>query len=88
MTYSELAEWVAFSKLFPFGEEAEDIRLAMVSLMIAQTAQTGKRRKRYKLNQFMPFKRYHLSRPKSGIALVTKVVATFKGLGMKNRGEK
>lgn len=85
MSYTEMAEWLAFSRLYPFGEIAKDVRSAMVATLIAQTSQTGKRRKKYKLKDFLPFKRDHLPLETTREGLVSRVMKTFKGLGMKTK---
>lgn len=51
----ELAEWMAFYRLEPFGEERDDLRTGIVASTVAETARDTKRRRRpYRPKDFMP----------------------------------
>jgi hypothetical protein len=53
----ELTEWMAYSRLEPFGEERQDVRSAIIACTIAN-CNRGKNQPPYKLADFMPkFKR-------------------------------
>ena len=49
----ELAEWMAFYKLEPFGEERADIRAAIVACTMANLWR-GKSQPAHRLEDFMP----------------------------------
>lgn len=51
----ELAEWAAYFKLEPFGEERADVRAALVAATVANTARNPKKRRRpFTAQDFMP----------------------------------
>jgi len=51
----ELAEWQAYFRLEPFGEERADLRAAIVAATVANTARDRKRRRRpFQAAEFMP----------------------------------
>lgn len=52
MDAKELAEWMAYDRLEPFGEQRADLRSAMVCTIMAN-AWSGKG-KRLKVDDFMP----------------------------------
>ena len=78
LTKKELAEWIVFSRLFPFGEDAEDIRTAMVSATVANSSPNRKKGRSYKLKNFLPFRRQYPQRPKTKEDLVNSIFAAFK----------
>ena len=51
---AELAEWMAYYTVCPFGEERADFRQAITSMILANQWR-GKNSKPAKLAQFMPF---------------------------------
>ena len=52
---AELAEWMAFYTVCPFGDERADFRQAITSMLIANQWR-GKGAKPAKVEQFIPFK--------------------------------
>jgi hypothetical protein len=51
----ELAEWQAYFRLEPFGEERADLRAAIIAATVANTARDPKRRRRpFRPEEFMP----------------------------------
>lgn len=58
LTETELCEWAAFSEMWPWGEDAEDIRAAGIAHTIATFCQQTTRPKRFKVEQFLPFRRW------------------------------
>jgi len=55
MDSHELAEWIAFYAIEPFGEQRADLRAAIVASVIAN-CNRGKNQKAFKPADFMPFK--------------------------------
>lgn len=53
ITSVQFAEWMAYSKLEPWGEERADLRAGIVASTIANSNR-GKGQKPYKPQQFMP----------------------------------
>lgn len=53
MSSRELAEWMAYYELEPFGEWRADVRSAIVAMTVA-AANRGKRGRAPKLEDFMP----------------------------------
>jgi hypothetical protein len=53
MDARELAEWEAYEKLEPFGEERADLRMAIMTANILN-ALRGKKGKKAKIKDFMP----------------------------------
>jgi hypothetical protein len=53
MTSAQFAEWIAYNKLEPFGEEREDLRMGIVASTIAN-ANLPKGKKPYKPADFTP----------------------------------
>ena len=51
---TELAEWIAYYSVCPFGEERADFRQAITSMLLANQWR-GKGAKPAKLEQFLPF---------------------------------
>lgn len=49
----ELAEWMAYDRLEPFGEQRGDVRTAIVAQTVANTHR-GPKQKPYKLDAFLP----------------------------------
>ena len=51
----EFAEWMAFYRLEPFGEERADLRMAILAAVIANANRDPKQRKQpYEPKDFMP----------------------------------
>ena len=50
----EFAEWMAFYRMDPWGEERADVRMAQLCAMYANVNK-GKRGKQYKIEDFMLF---------------------------------
>lgn len=51
----ELSEWIAFSKLEPFGEEREDLRTALICCTIANVNRDPKKKPTpFEVSDFMP----------------------------------
>jgi len=84
LTPTELAEWMAFYKLYPFGEEAMDWRISGMQATLAQTV--AKKGKTYQAKQFLPFKRRWEPLPKSREELVNKLKRVFGVKGKKSDG--
>lgn len=53
MTSAQFAEWMAYSRLEPWGEERDDLRTGIVASTMANINR-GKSRKPYKPTDFMP----------------------------------
>lgn len=53
MTSSQVAEWMAFYRLEPWGAHEEDRRTATIAATIANTS-PGKKRKAWRPDDFMP----------------------------------
>lgn len=49
----EFSEWIAFSRLQPFGEQRMDYRFAMLAALVSNLWTDGKK-KRWKPEEFMP----------------------------------
>ena len=49
----QFAEWMAYGRLEPFGEERDDLRMGIVASVIANSNR-GKNQKPYKPGDFMP----------------------------------
>jgi len=49
----DFAEWIAYSRLEPWGEERDDLRMGIIASTIAN-ANRGKGQKAYTPQQFMP----------------------------------
>ena len=68
LTPSGLQELAVFTKLWPWGEDAADVRSAAISQTVASFCQQRKRPKRYSIADFLPFKRHEpkrrMSKPK------------------------
>lgn len=54
MSSSQLAEWIAFYQLEPWGEERADLRAGIVASTIANVNRSQKQKKPYKPDDFMP----------------------------------
>lgn len=57
MTAQQLAEWEAYHRIDPIGEEREDIRMAYICSTVANSvigAVAGKKGKLTKVGDFMP----------------------------------
>lgn len=48
---AEFVEWLAYSRLEPFGEERDDLRAAMIACTVANSMRSRKRA--YKVDDFM-----------------------------------
>ena len=80
-TGSEIVEMMAFSELEPWGEGAEDGRCAALRAQIAASTQ-GKKRKAFRIRNFLPFDRDHkIARPKSIGELTDILKNAFLGGG-------
>ena len=53
ITSAQFAEWMAYSRVEPWGEERADLRAGIVASTIANVNR-GKDKKPYKPQQFMP----------------------------------
>ena len=53
MTSLQFAEWIAFSRLEPWGEERDDLRMGLVASTIANVNRS-KGQKAFTPQQFMP----------------------------------
>lgn len=53
MTSAQFAEWLAYARVEPFGEERADLRMGIVASTIANVNR-GKGQKPYKPQNFMP----------------------------------
>ena len=73
LTSEEIAEWMAFYKLEPFGHKVEWMRAAMIAQVIANSNR-GKRGKRFKLEDFMPDD----PKPKQGPQTVAEQLEALK----------
>lgn len=54
ITSEQLAEWMAFFRLEPWGAHEDDRRMATVAATVANTIPRKKGSKPYKAEQFMP----------------------------------
>ena len=50
---AQFAEWMAYSRLEPWGEDRDDLRMGIVASVIANSNR-GKGKKPYKPQDFMP----------------------------------
>ena len=62
LTPSGLQELAVFTKLWPWGEDAADVRSASISQTVAAFCQQAKRPKRYSIADFLPFQRHEPKR--------------------------
>ena len=53
ITSTQFAEWMAYSRLEPWGEERDDLRMGIVASTVANVNR-AKDRKPYKPQDFMP----------------------------------
>lgn len=53
MTSLQFAEWMAYSRLEPWGEERDDLRMGIMAATVANVNR-GKDKKPYKPQDFMP----------------------------------
>ena len=53
ITSAQFAEWMAYSRLEPWGEDRDDLRMGIVASVIANSNR-GKGKKPYKPQDFMP----------------------------------
>ena len=53
ITSKQFAEWMAYSKLEPWGEERDDLRMGIMASTIANVNR-GKNQKPFKPTDFMP----------------------------------
>ena len=53
ITSGQFAEWMAYSRLEPWGEDRDDLRMGIVASVIANSNR-GKGKKPYKPQDFMP----------------------------------
>ena len=53
ITSRQFAEWMAYSRLEPWGEDRDDLRMGIVASVIANSNR-GKGKKPYKPQDFMP----------------------------------
>ena len=54
MSSLQLAEWLAFFQLEPWGEERADLRAGIIASTIANVNRSPKRKKAYEPKEFMP----------------------------------
>lgn len=75
MTSAEIAEWMAYAQLEPFGEERADLRAGIIASTIANVHRDPKQRKKpYTAEEFMPkFERQE----KSPQSVAEKIKAVF-----------
>lgn len=53
ITSKQFAEWMAYSRLEPWGEERDDLRMGIVASTVANVNR-GKNQKAFKPTDFMP----------------------------------
>ncbi len=53
ITSAQFAEWLAYSRVDPWGEDRDDLRMGIVASVIANSNR-GKGKKPYKPQDFMP----------------------------------
>lgn len=83
----EFAEWQAYYRLEPFGEERADIRAAMICKILADI-NTPKGKTHAKLEDFMPrFGAPEPQTPEDMLARVTLANAAFGGLDLREEDE-
>ena len=76
---TQFAEWMAFSRLEPWGEERADLRTGIVASTIAN-ANRGKNTKAFKPEDFMP--RFEPEDEEEAAAkLIARARAAFGGTG-------
>lgn len=54
LSSQQLAEWLAFFQLEPWGEERADLRAGIVASTIANVNRPAKRKKAFEPKEFMP----------------------------------
>jgi hypothetical protein len=74
MDSAEMAEWMAFYRIEPFGEQREDVRAGIVASTIANFMQGGKKPKIFTPSDFMLFKQ---EKPQEESGVVEQVKAVF-----------
>jgi hypothetical protein len=77
LSYRELIHWIAFFQLFPFGEDANDIRTALLCSVVANASPNRKKGRTFKPKNFLPFQRQHRPRPRSKETLIAHIKAAF-----------
>lgn len=73
----QLVAWHAYYRISPFGEERGDLRIAQLAAFIGNLL-TGKRGKRYKPMDFMPYAQPQV--PKARKPMTKKKWDSFKGM--------
>lgn len=77
MSSREFAEWMAFYKMEPFGEERADLRAAIVACTIANVNR-AKGKRAFKVDDFMP--RFEERRKKTPAELRAKWMMVVESL--------
>lgn len=54
LSSQQLAEWIAYFQLEPWGEERADLRAGIVASTIANVNRSAKQRKAFEPKEFMP----------------------------------
>lgn len=73
MSSAQLAEWMAYAKLEPFGEERADLRAGIIASVIANVNRDPKKQRPFKPEDFMP----KFGQEKGNLAERIKAVFTF-----------
>lgn len=77
MTYREFAEWAAYYRIEPWGEERADLRSGIQSATIAN-CNRGKNQQPFSPADFMPFAE---TKPESGEDEIRAKFEEFLGIG-------
>ena len=77
MTSAQFAEWLAYGRIEPFGEERADLRAGIVASTIAN-ANRGKTQKSFTPEQFMPSFEAE-TEEEAGARLLAKALQAFGG---------
>lgn len=87
LTNSQLTYYMALFELYPMGDEAMDVRFSMLIAVLQSGLATVqvKRGRRARLRDI--FKRDFWTRPCSVVELKSKLIAVFKGHGMKTEDD-
>lgn len=77
MSSAQLAEWMAYEQIEPWGESRADLRLGIMASTVANIFRGKDKKRAYKLTDFMPsFEPYDEERERARI--LEKAKAIFK----------
>jgi len=88
MSASLLHEWLAYSKVEPFGERRRDIRSGIISAVVANVNRK-KGKKAFQANDFLPkFKRQKPQSWQEQLNIIEMLNAAFGGKEERNEDQK